>query len=173
MKADCALLRDCTIAGPVLLCETWITGFHSGEAARLDSPVIFIGFRSADPLPRERQICFSSWSWNRTHPEVKSHTCTSMWRLYLAPASTHWACLVNATQPGSFHATYWCERVASALPDMKASRGTPLRASGQSSWLQVQRSGVDSRRYQIFWGVVGLQRGPLSLSSTVEELTEF
>jgi hypothetical protein len=39
-----------------------------------------------------------------------------------------------------------------------------------SSWLQVQRSGFDSWRYQIFWEVVGLEWGPLSLVSTTEEL---
>jgi hypothetical protein len=37
-----------------------------------------------------------------------------------------------------------------------------LWSSGQSSWLQIQRSG--------FWEVVGLERGPLSLVSTIEEL---
>jgi hypothetical protein len=42
--------------------------------------------------------------------------------------------------------------------------------SGRSSWLQIQRSGFDSRRYQIFWEVVGLERGPFSLMSTTEEL---
>jgi hypothetical protein len=41
-----------------------------------------------------------------------------------------------------------------------------------SSWLQIQRSGFDSRRYHIFWEVVGLERGPLSLVSTIEELLE-
>jgi hypothetical protein len=46
---------------------------------------------------------------------------------------------------------------------------TPLWSSGQSSWLQIQRSGFDSRRYQIFWEVVSLERGPLSLVSTTEE----
>jgi hypothetical protein len=46
----------------------------------------------------------------------------------------------------------------------------PLWSSGQSSWLQIQRSGFDSRRYQIFWEVVGLEQGPLSLVSTTEEL---
>jgi hypothetical protein len=46
----------------------------------------------------------------------------------------------------------------------------PLWSSGQSSWLQIQRSGFDSRLYQIFWEVVGLERGPLSLVSTIEEL---
>jgi hypothetical protein len=46
----------------------------------------------------------------------------------------------------------------------------PLWSSGQSSWLQIQRSGFDSRCYQIFWEVVGLERGPLSLVSTTEEL---
>jgi hypothetical protein len=46
----------------------------------------------------------------------------------------------------------------------------PLWSSGQSSWLQIQRSGFDSQHYQIFWEVVGLERGPLSLVSTIEEL---
>jgi hypothetical protein len=50
--------------------------------------------------------------------------------------------------------------------------GPPLCSSGQSSWLQIQRSGFDSRRYQIFWEVVGLERGPLSLMNTIEELLE-
>jgi hypothetical protein len=44
-----------------------------------------------------------------------------------------------------------------------------LWSSGQSSWLQIQRSGLDSRRYQILREVVGLERGPLSLVSTTEE----
>jgi hypothetical protein len=35
-----------------------------------------------------------------------------------------------------------------------------------------QRSGFDSRRYQISWEVVGLERGPLSLVSAIEELLE-
>jgi hypothetical protein len=48
----------------------------------------------------------------------------------------------------------------------------PLWSSGQSSWLQFQRSGFDSRRYQIFREVVGLERGPLSLLSTTEELLD-
>jgi hypothetical protein len=47
-----------------------------------------------------------------------------------------------------------------------------LWSCGQSSWLQIQRSGFDSQRYQIFWVVVGLELGPLSLVSTIEELFE-
>jgi hypothetical protein len=43
----------------------------------------------------------------------------------------------------------------------------PLWFSGQSSWLQIQRSGFDSRRYQIFCEVVGL-----SLVSITEELLQ-
>jgi hypothetical protein len=46
----------------------------------------------------------------------------------------------------------------------------PLWSSDQSSWLQTHRAGFDSLRYQIFWEVVGLERGPLSLASTTEEL---
>jgi hypothetical protein len=50
--------------------------------------------------------------------------------------------------------------------------GPPLWSVGQSSWLQIQRSEFDSRRYQIFWVVVGLEQGPLSLMTKTEELLE-
>jgi hypothetical protein len=45
-----------------------------------------------------------------------------------------------------------------------------LWSSGQSSWLQIQTSWFNSRRYQIFWEVVGLERRPLSLVNATEEL---
>jgi hypothetical protein len=41
----------------------------------------------------------------------------------------------------------------------------PLWSSGQNSWLQIQRSGSDSRRYEIFWEIVDLEQGPFSLVS--------
>jgi hypothetical protein len=44
----------------------------------------------------------------------------------------------------------------------------PVWSCGQSSWLQIQRSGFDFRSYQIFRKVLGLERGPLSLVSTSE-----
>jgi hypothetical protein len=50
--------------------------------------------------------------------------------------------------------------------------GPPLWSSGRSSWLQIQMPGFDSWRYQIFWEIVGQERGPLSLVSTIEELLE-
>jgi hypothetical protein len=45
-----------------------------------------------------------------------------------------------------------------------------MTASVVWSRLQIQRSGFDSRRYQILWEVVGLERGPLILVSTFEKL---
>jgi hypothetical protein len=48
----------------------------------------------------------------------------------------------------------------------------PPSSDGQSSWLQIQRSGFGSQRYQIFWEAMGLEQGPLSLVSTIEELLE-
>jgi hypothetical protein len=50
-------------------------------------------------------------------------------------------------------------------------RWPPLWSSGQSSWLQIRRSGLDSRHYQEK-NVVGLERGALSLVSTTEELLD-
>jgi hypothetical protein len=46
----------------------------------------------------------------------------------------------------------------------------PLWSSGQSSWLQIQRPGFDSRRYHIFLRVVTLERGSPDLMSKIEEL---
>jgi hypothetical protein len=48
---------------------------------------------------------------------------------------------------------------------------SPLWYSGQSSWLQIWRPEFDSRHYQKKI-VVGLERGPLSLVSTTEELLD-
>jgi hypothetical protein len=49
----------------------------------------------------------------------------------------------------------------------------PLWSSGQSFWLQIQKSGFYSWPYQIFWEVGGRERGPLSLVRTIEELLEI
>ena len=49
----------------------------------------------------------------------------------------------------------------------------PLWSSGQSFWLQYRGPGFDPRRYQIFCVVVGLERGPLSLVRSIEELLEW
>jgi hypothetical protein len=54
------------------------------------------------------------------------------------------------------------------LKKLFCEEGPPVWSSGQSSWLQIQRPGFDSRQYQK--KVVGLERGPLSLVSTTEEL---
>jgi hypothetical protein len=49
--------------------------------------------------------------------------------------------------------------------------GPPLWSSDQSSWLQIRRPGFNSRNYLIK-KVVGLERGPLILVSTTEELLD-
>jgi hypothetical protein len=48
--------------------------------------------------------------------------------------------------------------------------GPPLWSSGLSSWLQIPRSGFDSRRYQVFREVVGLERNPHNLVGTIEKV---
>jgi hypothetical protein len=55
------------------------------------------------------------------------------------------------------------------LADLMSVR-PPLWSIDQSSWLEIQMPGFDSRHYQIFSEVVGPERGPLSLVSTNEEL---
>jgi hypothetical protein len=58
------------------------------------------------------------------------------------------------------------------FPTLNIKLTANLWFNGQSSWPQIQRSGFDSRHYQIFLVVVGLERGLLSLVSTIEELFE-
>jgi hypothetical protein len=65
----------------------------------------------------------------------------------------------------------WIQQVSNISWGLPVSR-PPLWSSGQSFWLLIQTLGFDSRRYQIFWEVVGVDRSPLSLVSTVEELLE-
>jgi hypothetical protein len=43
----------------------------------------------------------------------------------------------------------------------------------QSSRHRSRDTGFDSRRYQIFWEIVGLERGPLSLVRITDELLEW
>jgi hypothetical protein len=57
-----------------------------------------------------------------------------------------------------------------SLETMPQMHWPPLWSGGQSSWLQIQRAGFDSRRYHIFLEVAGLERGPLRLISTIGEL---
>jgi hypothetical protein len=68
---------------------------------------------------------------------------------------------VNVENSGNFltaPCTTFCVILLTARP--------PLWSCGQSSWLQIQ---FDSRLYQIFWELVDLEQGPLSLMSTIEE----
>jgi hypothetical protein len=78
-------------------------------------------------------------------------------------------CSMRATVTGS-SLKHVCTK-HNFLQDYMVSQ-PPLWSSGESSWLRIQRSRFYSRHYQIFWEVVGLERGPLSLVSTIEELLE-
>jgi hypothetical protein len=70
------------------------------------------------------------------------------------------------SQCSEFHAAGWL----ADFYDLSFGVGPPLWSSGQSSWLQIRRRGFDSRHYQ--QKEVGLERGPLSLVSTTEELLD-
>jgi hypothetical protein len=52
----------------------------------------------------------------------------------------------------------------------RVSDWPPMWSSAQSSCLQIQRSVFDSRRYQIFWEILGLERSSLILVRIIEEL---
>jgi hypothetical protein len=70
----------------------------------------------------------------------------------------------------SFHFVRGTKCTSACFNVLQVAAWPPLWSSGQSFWLQIQRSGFDSRRHRIFWEVLGLKRGPLSLVSITEEL---
>jgi hypothetical protein len=89
--------------------------------------------------------------------------------------------LLHGFETGSRHlSTSYSIGTGRLCPRRKSSQGMKLTThlsssewpSGQSSWLQIQRSWFYSRYYQIFWQVVILEWGPLSLVSTTEERLE-
>jgi hypothetical protein len=102
-------------------------------------------------------------------------TCTHRKQWNLARRTSHFgSCLVQSA-PDLCHVPL--KLMIARLKAMITSQSyftcwPPLWSSGQSSWLQIQRSGLHFRLYQILWEVVGLERGPLSLVSTIEELLE-
>jgi hypothetical protein len=82
---------------------------------------------------------------------------------------------LNTVRCGRVNMVHYCLHLKKGfikLRKLLLSIWSPLWSSGQSSWLQIQRSGFDSQHYQIFWEVVGLEQGPLSLVTTIEELFE-
>jgi hypothetical protein len=71
---------------------------------------------------------------------------------------------------------YLCVKGTLGRDDLVKTRFQRCRAAGLVVRVSGYRStgpGFDSRRYQIFWEVVGLERGPLSLVRTIEELLEW
>jgi hypothetical protein len=91
------------------------------------------------------------WHFQKSNINVTSwYSSHSKWKSYFGPKN-------RANQINIF---------------MFCKQRPPLRSSGKSSRLDIQRSGFDYRHYQIYWKMVGLERGPLSLVSTTEELLD-
>ena len=55
------------------------------------------------------------------------------------------------------------------MPGSDRLCGLVVRVSGY----RYRGPGFDPRRYQIFWVVVGLERGPLSLVRSIKEVLEW
>jgi hypothetical protein len=60
-------------------------------------------------------------------------------------------CRIQRQMNGPYHPNLSCHPVSGMQ--------LALWSSGQSSWLQIQRSRFDSRRYKVYWDVVGVERG--------------
>jgi hypothetical protein len=114
----------------------------------------------AQPVGIQHSLGGKPWaSGHLKHPNYSSAHCASVFTTALQKRALH------ITVGPQFEAPH-------AIVHRSLTRGFSC-LSGQSSWLQIQMSGLDSRRYQIFWEALGLQRGPFSLVSTIEKLLEI
>jgi hypothetical protein len=104
-------------------------------------------------------LAFSDLRWTSSSPRISSADPTAFQYHQICAENTWSICDQYFSSPLNLH-----------LYSVILAKGPPLWSSGQSSWLQIHSSGFDSRRYQIFWEAVGLERGPPSLVSTTEEL---
>jgi hypothetical protein len=124
-------------------------------------------------LPRMLATCAKGE--DETHTKLAGMLLSVAHLCYTPPRQFHLCCFILLTDRISLLRVkfqplivwHWCDLKS---PIMR--RWPLLWSSGQSSWLQILRSGFDSQRYQIFWEVVGLEWSPLSLVSTTEELLE-
>jgi hypothetical protein len=88
-------------------------------------------------------------------------TCKSH---YIASATLCRVCTAQQFDPKAK-----LKRISSVVGTPDRLCGLVIRVPGYRS----RGSGFDSRRYQIFWEVVGLERGPLRLVRIIEELLEW
>jgi hypothetical protein len=134
-------------------------------------------------------LSWGGWWQASHHWDLGSITGNSIWYLWgqsgtgaglsastsLPPSKLsfhNWSILLpNVIFPSTQH-TSFC--VFSTCFDLRRSSAGAtnylvLRVPGYES----RGPGFDSRRYHIFWEVVGLERGPLSLVNITEELLEW
>ena len=78
----------------------------------------------------------------------------------------NWVGGISPLSPLQFKSTSQITKYFNVCPPCLC--GLVVRVSGY----RYRGLGFDSRRYQIFWVVVGLERGPLSLVRSIEELLE-
>jgi hypothetical protein len=92
------------------------------------------------------------WRHLRYVPQKRHLTCNGLHGFIYQKTKLFqmYRCLLHTSVPTS--------RVILANVSSKV-RLTACVVCGQSSWLQIQRSRFDSRRYQILWEVVFLERG--------------
>jgi hypothetical protein len=117
----------------------------------------------------ELSVCLHSYT-QEVHSASRQDEFTVQcfdWRRYIIICTNLWGICSNKMLPKlSVNYPYTESHVLHDSLRLTTLMRQPLWSSGQSSWLHIQWSGFDFRRYQIFWEAVGLERSPLSPVST-------
>jgi hypothetical protein len=130
----------------------------------------WVGFESTIPVFKRAKTVQAS---DRAVTVINSHSHHTDWTLqlfiitliswYTRSSTLHDFCdWWNVNK--SFLICFWISKEYPISSNASVVYWSELLATGP---------GFDSRRYQIFWEVVGLERGPLSLVRITEELLEW
>jgi hypothetical protein len=130
-----------------------------------------------NPINLELPSLVIKWNRNISLPKKMPWIHTQKWLLNLTLFLTY-----NRIALGSlldirngterFLCSYSSSSVLHGIGLMLFWHWPPLWSNGQSSWLQIQRFGFDSRQNKIFWEVQGLKRAPLSLRVQLKSYLE-
>jgi hypothetical protein len=86
---------------------------------------------------------------------------------YIPPQGSQWQ--LEESAEVSPKSSFLQEHYSRSCPSSDRLCGVAVRVPGY----RFRDPGFDSRRYQVFWEVVSLERGPLSLLRETEELLEW
>ena len=147
----------------------WTDKMGKGQQSCFSKSLTYL-FQTA--LSWFRIITYMMYDTMNTGPSKEKNLVLCSMKIEMRTNFTHPYCNLQLypvkTKNIQQHITIVTDRYFLNRNEIDCLCGLLVRVSGY----RYRGLGFDSRRYQIFWVVVGLEQGPLSLMRSIEELLE-